>query len=326
MAFDGKTILVAGGTGLAGAGVVRQVLAVGGNPTIRVPHRGDGGLRYDDPRIEYVRADLTDRADCLRVAEGCDMAVMAAAFTAGAHSALAEPWLQVTDNVVMDMRMLEAFHARGVRRVVYVSTATVYQDREGFLREDDLLLDEDPPGAYFGVAWAKRYLEKACRFWHDKTGMEILIARLSNVFGPGAKFDPKTSHFIAGLVRKACDRMDPFEVWGSPHVVRDVLYADDFGRAVVAMLSASPIAFDIFNIGSGRKTTVGEVVEWALSQSGHRPSEVRYQQAGPSTVPFRGLDCAKANSLLGWHPEIGVEDGVRRTVEWWREHAETWSR
>ncbi len=319
------TVLVAGGTGLAGSAVVRQLLA-SQNCRIRVPYRGHGGLHYDDPHIEYVQADLTNAEDCRRVTQGCDMAVMAAAFTAGARSALTEPWLQVTDNVVMDMRMLEAFHTCGVRRVVYVSTATVYQESSSLIREEDLRWDLDPPPAYFGVAWAKRYLEKACRFWHDKSGMEILIARLANVFGPGARFDPQTSHFVAALVRKAQDRMDPFEVWGSPDVVRDVIYADDFGRAVVAMLTATGMPFDIFNIGSGRTITVGQVVDEILRHSGHRPKAVQFQSNAPSTNRFRALDCSKARDRLGWQPEIGVEEGLRRTVDWWRANAVTWQR
>lgn len=325
MFIDGKTILVAGGTGLAGSGVVRALLRHSPSVRVRVSHRG-GGAVPDDPRVELVHADLTEAKDCRRAAAGCDAAVMAAAFTAGAQSSRDEPWRQVTDNVVMDARLLEAFHQEGVRRVIYVSTASAYQDFDGFIREDQMAWDRDPPQAFMGVGWGKRYGEKACRFWHDSTGMEVLIARLANVFGPNAKFDPATSHFIAATIRKAVDHLDPFPVWGSPHVVRDVLYADDFGDAVTAMLNATSIPFDVFNIGSGRKTTVGEVVEWTLRHAGHTPSRIAYGEDGPQTVPFRALDCAKARDMLGWRPSVGIEDGIRRTISWWQDNKESWSR
>src|SRR5206468_1897212 len=105
--------------------------------------------------------------------------------------------------------------------------------------------------------------------------------------------------------------------WGSPAVARDILYVDDFGRAVVAMLEATDVRFDVFNIGSGRATTVGDVAGWALKAAQHQPIQVVYDQAAPTTAPHRVLDCTKARSVLGWQPELSPEEGVRRTVAWW---------
>ncbi len=326
MFIDGKTIFLAGGAGLVGSGAVRALLAASASVRLRVSYRTQCGAFIEDPRVDYLQADLTDATDCRRMARGCDGAVMAAAFTAGAGSSQDEPWRQVTDNVVMDARMLEAFHEEGVQRVVYVSTASAYQDFHGFIREDQMAWDQDPPAAYYGVGWAKRYGEKACQFWHQSTGMQVLIARLANVFGPFAKFDPKQSHVIAAIIRKAVDRMDPFVVWGSPQVVRDVLYADDFGRAAVAMLNATDRVFDVFNIGSGRATTVGEMVNWSLRHADHQPSRLSFGASGPTTIPFRALDCGKAKDMLEWSPSVDVEDGIRRTVAWWRANKETWTR
>ena len=110
---------------------------------------------------EYVRADLTNREDCLRAAKGCDAAVLMAAVTGGAKSAKDAPFRQATDNLVMDAQLLQALYEQGVKKVVYVSTVTVYQEFEGTIAEDDLDLNRDPHGAYFGVGWAKRSAEKA---------------------------------------------------------------------------------------------------------------------------------------------------------------------
>lgn len=326
MSFKDSRLLLAGGTGLAGCGILREVLARSRSLRVRVPHRSQSGCIVDDPRVEYVHADLTSLADCVRVAHGSEFAVLAAANTAGAKQARERPWEQVTDNLVMDARLLEALARAGVRRVVYVSTASVYQDFSEAIREDQMDWAADPAPAYFGVGWAKRAAEKLCRFWHETTGMEVVIARLANVYGPNARFNPETSHVVAALVRKAVACEDPFRIWGSPEVARDIVYADDFGRAVATMLDAKDIKFDIFNVGSGAGVTVGEMAALALEAAGHTPGKIVYDSTSPTTIGRRVLDCTKARKVLGWKPEVPPAEGIRRTVEWWLANKDTWKR
>lgn len=326
MFLEGKRLLLAGGTGLAGSAVLRAALSAGADVRVRVPHRGRDGVFIDDPRVEYFQVDLTVAADCARVAAGCDCAVLAAAQTGGAQQTRDRPWSQVTPNLVMDALLLQALCEAGARRVVYVGTASAYQEFAGAIREEQLDWNQDPPSAHFGVGWAKRSAEKLCRFWHDFGKMDILVARLANVYGPYAQFRPENSHFVAALVRKAVNGDDPFVIWGDPAVGRDILYADDFGRAVVLMLEATDVRFDVFNIGSGRITTVQQAADFALRFAGHRPSRIMYDGASPSTITYRLLDCAKAFDVLGWAPQVFSEDGIRRTVEWWRANRKTWER
>lgn len=325
-ALDGKRIFVAGAAGLAGSSVVRSLLAA--SPSVRVVGgvRGETGAFLADARLSYVRGDFRRAEDCLAMLAGCDAAVLTAANTGGAGQARAEPWRQVTDNLILDAQLLQACHDAKVRRVVYVGSATVYQDSDGLLAEDDLDLNRDPPAAHYGVGWAKRSGEKLCRFWHDKAGIDILVARAANIYGPGAKFDPASANVIPALIRKAVDGLDPFEVWGKPEVARDVLYSDDFGAGVVALLAAADIHFDIFNLGAGRPVTVAELVDWVLEHSGHRPSRVEWRSDRPTTARVRALDCRKIGATLGWRPRVEPREGIRRTVAWWRKERHAWAR
>jgi GDP-L-fucose synthase len=324
--LDGRTVFVAGASGLAGSSVVRALLAA--NPTVRVRagRRGDGGAVINDPRVEYVRGDLRNDGDCRRLVKGCDWAVLTAANTGGAAQAVSEPWQQVTDNIVMDAQVLQALHAEGVRRAVYVSSATVYPDGEAAIAEDALDWNRDPAPAQFGIGWAKRAAEKLCRFWHDATGMEIVIARAANIYGPFAKFDPQRANFIPALIRKAAAGMDPFEVWGAPEVTRDVLYADDFAAGVVALLGATGIAFDVFNLGSGRGATVGDVVDRVLRHAGHAPSSITWRGGAPTTARCKVLDCARIEKATGWRVAVDLDEGIRRTVAWWQQEGMRWNR
>ncbi len=325
--LDSKRVLVAGAAGMAGVNIVRALLDTHPGVTIRGTWHHTAPL-LDDPRVEYHQADLTRREDCQRIASGCDYAILSAANTGGACSALSQPSLQVTDNLVMDALLLEALHEAGISRAVYVSSASVYQESDGAIREEQLDLNQNPHTAYLGVGWAKRAAEKLCAFWHEKYGMEIVIARSANIFGPYARFDPKRSNFIPALIRKAVDRLDPFEVWGSPEVSRDVILATDFATAVVRLLETDTIAFDVFNLGYGKPVSVGEVVDWALAAAGHHPSAIHYteSESAPTTIRHRVLDCNKLSSMTGWHPAHDPASGIAITTEWWLRHRHEWQR
>ena len=136
--LSGKRIFVAGATGLAGSGIVRALLSTSFDMQIVASKRSSGGAIYEDMRLEYVDADLRSKSDCLRASKACDFAIMAAANTGGAAASRDKPQAQVTENVIMDAQMLDAFHENGVQRVIYVSTASAYLPFEGFIREDQL--------------------------------------------------------------------------------------------------------------------------------------------------------------------------------------------
>jgi len=325
MKTDEKMIFVAGATGLTGASVVKCLTRQYPAARIRATYHTTPPF-FSHERIDYVRADLTHRQDCRNASAGCQYAVLAAATTGGAQVAKAEPARQMTDNLVMDAMMLEAMQAEGVKRVIYLSSATVYQPFDGYIREEDLDWNLDPHESYLGVGWAKRSAEKLCQFWHEKYGMEILIVRCANIYGPYAKFDPHTSNFIPALVRKAVDRMDPFEVWGDAHVVRDVIYVDDVAHVVSLLLDKRDIPFGIFNLGCGKVTTVGEVVDIVLHHAAHCPQRVMYTGHLPTTIGFRALNCDKIKQTLDWAPAHTVGEGISLTLDWWRSNKESWQR
>lgn len=323
MDLNDRTVLLAGATGVAGSAIIVKLLDQYPRTHIRAVYHSTAPF-IEDERIEYVQGDLRSSDSCRQLAAGCNCAVMGAANTGGAAILTSRPGSQINDNVIMNAQMLEAFSLENVRRVVYISSASLYHECDKQIREEDLDLNRDPCQAHYGMGWVVRFIEKLCRFWHECCGTEIVIARVSNIFGPFDKFDPDTSHFIPAIIRKAVEKKDPFEVWGSPEVVRDVIYSNDFAGAVIAMLSNDKIKFDTFNIGSGVETTVANVVNWAIESAQHKPSAIEYRTDKPSTLRFRSLDCTKARESLGWKPCCSIEDGVRKTTEWWIENRNWW--
>ena len=323
-AAAGPRILVTGGTGLVGQAVVAMLLRDFPDCRPRVPYRGDLGAFHDDPRVEYVRADLTERDSCRGLVVDCVGAVLCAATTGGAAAAAPAPSAHVTDKGLIDLMLFEGRAAAGVGRVIYMSSAIAYQDYDGRIHEGDMRWDLDPPSRHFGVAWVKRFAEKMLQFWHHQNGLEVQIFRLANVFGPFAKFAPENSNVIPALIRKAVDGIDPFIVWGHGAVARDFVYTDDVAEAVKCAILAKGVGYDVFNIGAGAPTTVAEVTELALAAAGHRPSAITYQGDAPTTVAFRALDCGLAQDRLQWRPRTDIATGIQMTTAWWRENKDWW--
>lgn len=278
-----------------------------------------------DERIHYIKADLRQPEDCQRAVVGVDGAILAAATTAGAQALKTQPWQQVNDNLLMNACLFEALFLAGVKRVVFIGSATVYQEHEGAIREDQLDLNQDPHPAYLGVGWVMRYLEKLAQFWHQQ-GMDVRLIRAANIFGPYARFNPATANFIPALIRKAVQRLEPFEVWGSPDVRRDVIYSADFARAVWLLLTRDDIPFGAFNVGAGQSVRVGDVVPWVLRAAGYRPLNIMYSENRPVTIKNRVLDCSKARSLLGWQPQYSTEQGIYAATQWWIEQGHKWTK
>jgi nucleoside-diphosphate-sugar epimerase len=325
MPLKNKMIFLAGATGLAGSSIIKHILE--NDPSTHIK-----GVYYKTPpflhhqNLSYVKADLTKKVECRNAVRGCDVAIMAAASTGGAGAAVTDPHRQVTDNLVMDALMLEAMHYEGVKRAVYLSSATVYQVFDGYIKEDGLDWNQNPHPSYLGIGWAKRSAEKLCQFWHDQYGMEIIIVRCSNIYGPYAQFDPDTSNFIPALIRKAVAKMEPFEVWGSPNISRDVIYAKDLAAAILQLLKHDEIKFDIFNLGFGKPTTVGEVVDLVLCHAGHKDAKIIYSKDKPTTIPLRALDCTKIKKCLNWKPIHSITEGINKTTQWWIENKDRWTK
>lgn len=323
--LNNKTIFLAGATGLVGSSLIGYITDNYPRAQIRASYyRTEPFISHD--RVEYVKGDLRNLDDCLRMVRGCDYAVMAAANTGGSYQLTSEPWKQVNDNLIMNSQMLEVFSVEKIKRVIYIGSATLYQESDEPLKEEHLDLNLDPPQAYFGIGWVVRYIEKLCEFWRGQSDMEIIIVRAANIFGPYAKFDPRTSNFIPAIIRKAVDKTELFEVWGSPDVTRDVIYCEDFAKAIVTLLCHDEIKFDTFNVGSGVKTTVGEVVDCALETAGHKPEAITYNSDKPTTIKSRMLDCSKIKQMTGWQPTHSIIEGIEKTVWWWGENKGRWEK
>ena len=312
----GAKIVVAGGAGFIGSSLVRRLAADGVN--VRATTHASPP-RVHDKRVEYVKADLTQKADCERIVKGMDCVFMCAAVTSGAGVIASDPLAHVTSNLIMNALMLEASYRARVKKFVWISSNVVYPPSGRRPVREDQSLARGPYEAYFASGWMKRYTEILCRLYSEKlkAPMPAVVLRPSNIYGPFDKFDPESSHVTAALVRKVCERENPIVVWGDGRDVRDVLYIDDFVEALV--LAAEKMGgYDPINVAFGRGYTVRAILKTLLEIDGRADARVVYDRSKPSMIPVRLLDTSKAEKLLGFRAKTSLREGLSKTVDWYK--------
>lgn len=223
-----------------------------------------------------------------------------------------DPLHFVTDNALMALHMYRECEAAGVKRIVYLSSTTGYpefaEDGRERMFEDDYFAGEPHP-AYFNPGHTKRFIERLGAMWAHK--IETVFIRVGGVYGPGADFDPQSSHVIEATIRKVAEKQDPIILWGDGSNERDALYIDDLVDALVRSLAWQAGAY---NLGTGLTMSVNSMLHTLLAHSGHQ-CRVERDLSKPAMIQARKLDMNKAWAT-GWHARTMMPQGIVKTYEW----------
>jgi len=312
--FQGKRVLVTGGSGFVGTHFVEALLDQGA--LVRVPLH-NRAMIVADARIETLPADLTRPEDCMRVCQGVDYVIHAAGAVAAAGVTAGNPMSAITTNLVLTAQMLQAAWTAGVSRFLVFGSSTGYPVSDYPITEDEMW-SGPTHASYFGYGWMRRYLERLSEFVASKSKIGIALVRPTAVYGRWDNFDPATSHVIPALIRRAVAGEDPFEVWGTGDEVRDFLHITDLVRGCLLMLDQHAVC-DPVNIGYGQTITIRESVQIILQAAGHSRAQVVFNSSRPTAIPVRMVDTSKAGRLLGFEPQVSLADGLTDTVNWYRQ-------
>ena len=312
--FKNAKVLVTGGTGFIGINLINRLLDEGAN--IRATLHDKDPVIEDD-RIEYVRGDLRLEEDCEKVVHGMDYIFMCAANTSGAKVMASTPLVHLTPNMLMNIQMLQAAYSAKVKKFLFVSTNTVYPLTDFPVKESDVT--NNFYESYHIVAWMKRFTEIVCEMYSNriKEPMKTIVVRPGNLYGPYDKFDWEKSKVIPAIMRRAIERHDPFEVWGDGMDLKDFLYIEDcIDGLMLAMEKLEE--FEPINIASGIPVTIRDVLDQILKSSDYDNADVHYDSSKPTMIPKRMIDISLAKEKLGFEPKVSLEDGIRRTIEWYK--------
>ena len=301
-------VLVTGGAGFIGSHVSRVLLEQGHQVTV-LDNLSRGRRELVPESAAFVRLDLADEAATVEALRGHDAVIHLAGFLEVAVS-VERPVLFAENNVVNSVRLLEAMRRAEVGKIVFSSSATVYGVPKRLpLREDDPLgMQANPYGA------TKVAVETFLGVYHQLYEFDCVLLRYFNPYGPNELCEPET-HAVPNIVRAALERR-PIPLYWKGEQVRDFIYVEDLARAHIEPLSAS--GFQVFNVGTEVGTKVIDVVETVFRILGERtPIEDLGERPGDIAASYASSE--KLREQTRWRPQVDLEEGLRRTIEHYRE-------
>ena len=301
-------ILVTGGAGFIGSHVVDAFVNAGHQVAV-VDNLNTGKLENLNPAASFYQVDLRDAAGLARAFDAAQPEVIShQAALADVRGSFREPDLYATVNVVGSINLLEQARRCGVRKIIYACTGGAAYGEPDYVpvREDHPINPLDPYGA------SKHTVEHYLFIYRHAYGIDYASLRYPNVYGP--RQDP---HGEAGVVAIFTGKMladEPCTINGDGTQQRDFVYVGDVARA---NLLAATRGSGIYNIGSGVGTDVNTIFAGLQQASGYAQHAL-YGPAKLGEVYKIYLDAAKANQELGWQATVSVQDGLRRTVEYFQ--------
>ena len=301
------SILVTGGSGFLG----RHVLA----------HLAARGFR-NLSTFRSRQYDLTREPDVERLfAEHRFQGVIhLAAVVGGIGANRAHPGSFFYRNLLMGALLMEHARREGVRRFLNVGTICSYPKHTPVpFREDDLWSGyPEETNAPYGLA--KKMLLVQSDAYRREYGFDSVNVLLVNLYGPGDNFDPATSHVIPALVRKCVEAADTgaeeIEVWGTGKATREFLYVEDGAEAVVRAFERLEGSEPV-NLGAGSEIAIQDLAERIAAHAGFT-GRLRWDPTKPDGQPRRCLDVTRADRILDWRASTPLEEGLARTVAWFR--------
>lgn len=305
--LQNKKILVTGASGFLGSNFINICKSV---PGIQIT----GTFFNTPPRIQqeninHIKADLNDYKKCVEVTQNIDYVFM----FANTISRGVAGNRHLINNLNITFQILEASSESKVKKVVFVSSATVYPQSSEPLREEDNC-SLPPTGFYRNTAIVTKAIEDICKIYST---IDIAILRLTAIYGPGDRFTPDSCHVLASLINQVVADEKQITLLGDGLQKRDFIYVDDVVRACL-LACEKTMGYEIYNIGSGEPVTIKDLLQIILKLENKTHIKIITRPSVSDSKPTEIIvDCSKAKKLLGFKPLTSLTEGVKKTIFWY---------
>ncbi len=306
-----KRIIVTGGNGFLGSFFIERLIKRGCKPeNIFVPR----SKQYD----------LIHEQDVTRLYNDfpADLVVHLAAVVGGIGANRDHPGSFFYKNLLMGALLMEYARLTGVEKFVAVGTICAYPKFTPVPFKEENLWDGYPEETNAPYGLAKKMMLVQAQAYRQEYDYNAIYLLPVNLYGPRDNFDPASSHVIPALIKKCVDAVrlkeDRISVWGSGNATREFLYVEDAAEAI-CLAAEKYDGPEPVNIGSGREISIRELVRLITKHTGYE-GEVRWDAAKPDGQPRRCLDTSRAREYFGFTARTEFEEGLKTTIEWYREH------
>lgn len=234
-------------------------------------------------------------------------AVINLAARAGVRASVEDPWVYLDTNTKGTLNLLECCKDYGAKKFILASTSSLYGFNEMPFRETDRT---DTPLAPYSAT--KKAAEALCYSYHYLYGIDISIPRYFTVYGPAGRPDMSIFIFIKNI-----DNGIPITVFGDGKQQRDFSYIDDIAEGTLKCLH--PFGYEIFNLGNDHPVELMQVINMIEDLLGKK-AVMNFLPRHPADVVATWAHIEKAREKLNWYPKISIEEGIRKTVDWYREN------
>jgi GDP-L-fucose synthase len=302
-----KRVWITGGTGFLGKVIARK-LSDRACPNVVTTGIEDG--------------DLTDPNETRRllVASKPDTIIHLAAVVGGIGANREHPAEFFYQNLMMGAQLMHESWKFGVKKFVAIGTICAYPKFTPTPFKEDDLWNGYPEETNAPYGLAKKMLLVQSQAYRQQYGWNAIYLLPVNLYGPGDNFDPASSHVIPALIKKFVDaqnaRADHIVAWGDGSPTREFLYVEDAAEGIIlaAEMYNKP---EPVNIGSGMEISIKDLTETIARHVGFK-GQIRWDTNKPNGQPRRRLDVSRAEQEFGFKATMGFNEGLRRTVEWYR--------
>jgi UDP-glucuronate 4-epimerase len=313
------TIVVTGAAGFIGSQVSQQLLEQGCK-VIGIDNLNDYydvrikewrlALMNNHPNFVFFRADI-ENLDAIRIIFNLHRpeAVINLAARAGVRYSIENPHIYMTTNAHGTLNLLELCRELGIEKFVLASTSSLYAGQEMPFSED--LAVNTPISPY---AASKKAAEAMAYSYHYLYGIDVTVTRYFTVYGPAGRPDMSIFRFIKWIMDDS-----PLEIFGDGSQSRDFTYVEDIARGTIAALK--PLGYEVINLGNNNPDKLSTAIELIEEYTGKKAEKV-YKEFHKADIFATWADISKAKRLLNWEPKVGLEQGLKRSVEWARENWE----
>jgi GDP-L-fucose synthase len=305
--WAGKRLLVTGGAGFLGRYVVSKLQAH--SPAeIVVPRR-----KTDD---------LTDVGNVERVyQEGRpEIVIHLAGDVGGIGANRANPGRFFYNNLIMGVQLMEYGRRHGISKFVALGTICAYPKMTPIPFLEERLWDGYPEETNAPYGLAKKMLLVQAQAYREQYGFDAIYLLPVNLYGPADNFDPRISHAIPAIIKKCVDAVrsgaDEIVLWGTGNPTREFLYVEDAADAII-LAAEHYDGPEPVNIGCGKEIAIKDLALTIASLTGFK-GKIVWDTTQPDGQPRRSLDVTRAERLFGFRARMPLEEGLRRTIDWYR--------